>query len=350
MTEPFTPRHLLITGGAGFIGSAFARYSLLRYPDLRLTVLDKLTYAGNRANLAPIAADARFNFVQGDITRREDVLPALRDCDALVNFAAETHVDRSILDAGAFVLTDVYGSYVLLEALKELGTPRALFVSTDEVYGDVPDGASREGDALAPRSPYAASKAGGELLVRAYHITHDLPVLATRGSNTFGPYHYPEKLIPLMITNALDDQPLPVYGDGRQRRDWLYVDDHAAGIDVALRRGAPGETYNLGGGNERENLAVVQRILELTGKSPSSIRYVQDRAGHDRRYAVDCAKAHALGWRPAHAFDDALAATVAWYQHNEEWWRPLKDAGFAAYYQQQYGARLAAASPSAGGS
>nr|MDQ2829073.1 dTDP-glucose 4,6-dehydratase [Chloroflexota bacterium] len=275
-SQTFTPRHILVTGGAGFIGSAFVRLVLARYPDLRVTVLDKLTYAGNLANLAPVADSPRYRFVQGDVARREDVTAALRDCDALVNFAAETHVDRSILDAGAFVTTDVYGSLVLLEAVKELGTPRALFVSTDEVYGDVEEGASVESDPFAPRSPYAASKAGGEMLVRAYHITHGLPTLVTRGSNTFGPYHYPEKLIPLMITNALDDQPLPVYGDGRQRRDWLYADDHAAGIDLVLRRGALGEAYNLGGGNERANIDVVQQILTLTGKPESLIRHVQD--------------------------------------------------------------------------
>src|SRR5437763_6567809 len=302
---PFSPRHVLVTGGAGFIGSAFVRYVLARYPDLRVTVLDKLTYAGNPANLAPVAHDPRYRFMQGDITQRDDVRAALGDCDALVNFAAETHVDRSILDAGAFVTTDVYGSYVLLETVKELGIPRALFVSTDEVYGDVPDGASTETDPFAPRSPYAATKAGGELLVHAYYVTHGLPVLVTRGSNTFGPYHYPEKLIPLMITNALDDQPLPVYGDGRQERDWLYVDDHAAGIDTVLRHGVPGEAYNLGGGDERENLAVVHRILELLGKPDTLIRYVQDRPGHDRRYALDSRKAHALGWQPAHSFDAA---------------------------------------------
>jgi len=340
-TDLFTPRHILVTGGAGFIGSAFVRLVLARYPDLRVTVLDKLTYAGNLQNLAPVADDARYSFVQGDVARREDVLPALRDRDALVNFAAETHVDRSILDAGAFVTTDVYGSYVLLEAIKELGTPRALFVSTDEVYGDVEEGASVESDPFAPRSPYAASKAGGELLVRAYRITHGLPVLTTRGSNTFGPYHYPEKLIPLMITNALDDQPLPVYGDGRQRRDWLYADDHAAGIDTVLRRGAFGEAYNLGGGNERENIDVVQRILELTAKPESLLKHVQDRPGHDRRYALNCDKARALGWRPTHSFEDALAETVRWYQQYEDWWRPLKGGEYAAYYKQQYAARLA---------
>jgi len=336
----FAPRHVLVTGGAGFIGSAFVRHCLGRYPDLRVTVLDKLTYAGNLANLLPAAADLRYRFIQGDIAVRDDVLEALRDCDALVNFAAETHVDRSILDAGAFVTTDVYGSHVLLEAVKELGTPRALFVSTDEVYGDVEQGASVETDPFAPRSPYASSKAGGELMVRAYHITHGLPTLVTRGSNTFGPHHYPEKLIPLMITNALDDLPLPVYGDGRQRRDWLYVDDHATGIDAVLRRGTLGEAYNLGGGNERENIDVVERILALTGKSASLIRHVQDRPGHDRRYALDSSKAHALGWRPTHTFEDALATTVQWYRDNESWWRPLKSGEFADYYRQQYATRL----------
>ena len=342
-THTFTPRHILVTGGAGFIGSAFVRLVLARYPDLRVTVLDKLTYAGNLANLAPVADSQRYHFVQGDIARREDVLPTLRDCDALVNFAAETHVDRSILDAGAFVTTDVYGSLVLLEAVKELGTPRALFVSTDEVYGDVEEGASVESDSFAPRSPYAASKAGGEMLVRAYHITHGLPTLVTRGSNTFGPYHYPEKLIPLMITNALDDQPLPVYGDGRQRRDWLYADDHAAGIDLVLRRGALGESYNLGGGNERANIDMVQQILTLTHKPESLIYYVQDRPGHDRRYALDCAKAHELGWRPARPFEEALAETVHWYQQHEDWWRPLRSGAYDAYYKQQYASRLSPA-------
>jgi len=336
----FTPRHILVAGGAGFIGSAYARSVLRSDSDVRVTVLDKLTYAGNLANLAPVADDPRYRFVRGDIARREDVLPALADCDALVNFAAETHVDRSILDAGAFVQTDVAGTLVLLEAVKDLGTPRALFVSTDEVYGDVEEGASVETDPFAPRSPYAASKAGGELLVRAYRITHGLPVLVTRGSNTFGPYHYPEKLIPLMITNALDDGPLPVYGDGRQRRDWLYVDDHARGIDHVLRHGALGEAYNLGGGNERENIDVVRRILRLTGKPADLIRHVADRPGHDRRYALDCARAHALGWRPRRTFEEALAATVRWYEANEPWWRPLKSGEYAAYYTQQYGERL----------
>lgn len=340
MSEPYTPQHILVTGGAGFIGSAFVRYTLNHYAGIRVTVLDKLTYAGNLSNLDSVAADARYRFIHGDIAVRSDVIAALDGCDALVNFAAETHVDRSILDPGAFVTTDVYGSYVLLEAAKELGLARALFVSTDEVYGHVEEGASRESDAFAPRSPYAASKAGGELLVHAYYVTYGLPVLVTRGSNTFGSYHYPEKLIPLMITNALEDRPLPLYGDGRQRRDWLYVDDHAAGIDTVLRAGRPGAAYNLGGDNERENIAVVRRILELLGKPEDLIQFVQDRPGHDRRYALDSSKAHALGWRPRHAFDAALAQTVEWYRRNEAWWRPLKDSAYAGYYQQQYGSRL----------
>ncbi len=343
MSAPFAPRHVLVAGGAGFIGSAFARLLLAQYPELRVTVFDKLTYAGNRANLAAVETDSRFRFVQGDVANREEVLAALHGCDALVNFAAETHVDRSILDAGAFVTTDVYGSFVLLEAVRELGIERAVFVSTDEVYGHVAQGASVESDKFAPRSPYAASKAGGELLVQAYHVTHGLPVLTTRGSNTFGPYHFPEKLIPLMITNAIDDLPLPVYGDGRQRRDWLYVDDHAAGIDAVLRLGVPGEAYNLGGANERENIAVVHEILRLLGKPDSLIQHVEDRPGHDRRYALDCAKAQALGWRPRAQFEDALAETVEWYRRNEAWWRPLKSGEYDAYYKAQYGGRLSAA-------
>lgn len=340
MNEPFAPRHVLVTGGAGFIGSAFVRLVMSRYPDLRVTVLDKLTYAGNPANLATVADDPRYRFVHGDITCPDDVRRALSGCDALVNFAAETHVDRSILDAGAFVMTDVYGTYILLEAVRELRTLRALFVSTDEVYGDVPVGSSREDDPLAPRSPYAASKASGELLVKAYHVTYDVPVLATRGSNTYGPYQFLEKLIPLMVTNAIDDLALPVYGDGRQRRDWLYVDDHAAGIDVVLRRGAVGQAYNLGAGHEHENMEVVRRILDLLGKPDSLIRHVSDRPGHDRRYALDSSRAHTLGWRPTWSFADGLGATTAWYQEHEAWWRPLKDREFARYYNRQYGSRL----------
>ncbi len=339
-SDAFTPRHILVAGGAGFIGSAFVRSSLARYPEVKITVLDKLTYAGNLDNLAPIAHQQGYRFVRGDITRPDDVTAALDGCDALVNFAAETHVDRSILDAGAFVSTDVYGSYVLLEAVKTLGVARALFVSTDEVYGDVEHGASVESDPFAPRSPYAASKAGGEMLIRSYYITHGLPVLVTRGSNTYGPYHYPEKLIPLMTTNALDGLPLPVYGDGRQRRDWLHVDDHAAGIDAVLRRGALGEAYNLGGGAERENIDVVTAILDAVGKPRSLMTYVQDRAGHDRRYALDSSKARALGWAPLHPFEQGLRETVEWYRTHQEWWRPLKSGEYAAYYATQYAERL----------
>jgi dTDP-glucose 4,6-dehydratase len=342
VSSEFTPRHILVTGGAGFIGSAYVRHVLATDHDVRVTVLDKLTYAGNPANLASVAEDARYHFIRGDIANRADVDAALQGSDALVNFAAETHVDRSILDAGAFVTTDVYGSYVLLEAVRAHGTERALFVSTDEVYGHVEEGESREDGAFLPRSPYAASKAGGEMLVRAYHITYGTPALVTRGSNTFGPYHYPEKLIPLMITNAIDDIALPVYGDGRQRRDWLYVDDHAAGIHTVLRRGTPGEAYNLGGGNERENIEVVRLILELLKKPDSLIRHVPDRPGHDRRYALDSTKARALGWQPSRSFEQALSATVDWYRDNEDWWRPLKSGEFQRYYREQYEQRLQA--------
>jgi dTDP-glucose 4,6-dehydratase len=342
VSDEFRPRHLLVTGGAGFIGSAYVRYVLTHHPDVRVTVLDKLTYAGNLANLDPVAHYERYRFLRGDIAKRAEVEAALEGCDALVNFAAETHVDRSILDAGAFVTTDVFGSYVLLEAVRALGTERALFVSTDEVYGHVERGASREEDPMLPRSPYAASKAGGEMLVRAYHITYGTPVLVTRGSNTFGPYHFPEKLIPLMITNAIDDQPLPVYGDGRQRRDWLYVDDHAAGIDAILRRGTPGQSYNLGGENERENIEVVRCILELLQKPASLIRHVPDRPGHDRRYALDSSKARLLGWQRSRPFEQDLAATVEWYVNHQDWWRPLKGGEFQRYYREQYAARLGA--------
>ncbi|HEV8676115.1 MAG TPA: GDP-mannose 4,6-dehydratase, partial [Methylomirabilota bacterium] len=260
-------------------------------------------------------------------------------CDAVVNLAAESHVDRSIQDAGAFIRTDVYGTWVLLEAARALRVGRYLQVSTDEVYGSIGRGAFRETDPLRPSSPYAASKAGGDQMVLAYWTMHRLPVLISRGANTFGPNQYPEKVIPLFITNALDDQPLPLYGDGRQVRDWLYVIDHCAALDLLLHKGAEGEVYNVGVGSELENIALTRRILALLGKPNSLIRPVADRPGHDRRYALDTIKLRALGWQPGHGFDDALAATVAWYRANEAWWRPLKSGEFRAYYERQYGAR-----------
>jgi dTDP-glucose 4,6-dehydratase len=337
-------RNLLITGGAGFIGSNFVRYMLREHPDYRVVVYDKLTYAGNVSSLLDVHDDPRYCFVRGDIADKHRLADAIRDnqIDTLVNFAAESHVDRSILEPDAFIHTDVVGTYILLEAARQFGLERLHQVSTDEVYGSIPAGASKEGDPLEPNSPYSASKAGGELMVRAYHETYGLNTVVTRGSNTFGPYQYPEKVAPLFITNAIDDEPLPLYGDGRQVRDWLYVLDHCAGIDLVLHRGQAGQVYNLGGGNERHNLDVTRQILRLLGKSESLIRPVADRPGHDRRYGLDCSKLHALGWRPAHDFEAALAETVDWYRQNEWWWRPIKNGDFKAYYARQYGERLAA--------
>jgi dTDP-glucose 4,6-dehydratase len=331
-------RRVLVTGGAGFIGSAYARYLLARY-DAEVVVLDKLTYAGNLANLAPVAADPRYRFIAGDIADATTVAEAMAGCDAVVNFAAETHVDRSLMEPGGFITTDVYGTYVLLEAARQAGVQRFLQVSTDEVYGSVETGSSVEGDPLHPRSPYSAAKAGGEMQVIAYVETWGLPALITRGSNTYGPYQYPEKMLPLFITNALDDRPLPLYGDGLNVRDWLHVDDHCAGIDAVLRRGTPGEIYNIGGGNERANLDLTRQVLSLLGKPESLIRFVADRPGHDRRYSLSCARAHALGWRPAVPFDVGIAATIAWYRDNRAWWEPIKSGAYAAYYRQQYANR-----------
>jgi dTDP-glucose 4,6-dehydratase len=333
----------LVTGGAGFIGSAFVRGHLRAYPEDTVVVLDKLTYAGNLANLAPVANDpqyaARYQFVHGDIGDAALVGSLMPGVQVVVNFAAETHVDRSILDPGGFIETDVRGTWVLLEAARRAGVDRFVQISTDEVYGEVPEGASREDDPLLPRSPYAASKAGGELMVRAYHVTYGLPTLITRASNNFGPYQYPEKFLPVLITRALDDQPIPLYGDGRQRRDWLYVDDHCAALELVIERGEPGNAYNIGGGNERENRVLAEQVLDLLGKPHSLIQPVVDRPGHDRRYAVDTTKLRALGWAPREGFDATLAATVRWYVANEAWWRPLQDAEYQAYYRQNYGDR-----------
>ncbi|MFL5777379.1 MAG: dTDP-glucose 4,6-dehydratase [Chloroflexota bacterium] len=343
MTEP---RRLLVTGGAGFIGSCYVRDALARHDDTEITVLDKLTYAGNEANLGPArecpACSGRLRFVRGDIADAAVVGPLVDEADAVVNFAAESHVDRSILNPEAFLMTGVIGVHVLLEAVRRQDRPiRFLQVSTDEVYGSIEDGAAREGDPLAPRSPYAAAKAAGEVLVRSYHVTYGSDVVVTRGSNTYGPYHHPEKLIPLFITNALDDRPLPLYGDGLQRRDWLYVCDHAAAIDHVLRLGTSGETYNVAGGEEMTNRDTVALLLERLGKPWSLVREVEDRPGHDRRYAMDGSKLAALGWAPKTSFADGLAATVDWYRANEPWWRAARSGGWDAYYERQYGDRLA---------
>jgi len=340
--RPSLPGRLLVTGGAGFIGSAFVRRVISRHPTVRVTVLDKLTYAGNLANLAPVADDPRYRFVHGDVADEELVDELAGEVDAIVNFAAESHVDRSIEGPAAFIRTDVYGTFVLLEAARRHGHTRFLQISTDEVYGEVPAGSSAETDALRPRSPYSASKAAGDLLVGAYHTTYGLPTLLTRASNNFGPYQYPEKIIPLFITNAVDDEPLPLYGDGMQVRDWVYVDDHCDALETVLARGVPGETYNIGGENELTNLELTRRILEAMRKPMSLVRSVPDRAGHDRRYSVDTAKLRALGWQPAHPFTDALALTVTWYVEHQDWWRPLKSGEYLAYYRRQYADRLAA--------
>jgi dTDP-glucose 4,6-dehydratase len=326
---------VLVTGGAGFIGSHFARRVVARGDEV--VVLDKLTYAGNVANLAGVD----HAFVHGDIAEPADVEQALAGgVDAIVNFAAETHVDRSILGPHEFIRTDVLGTLVLLEAARERRL-RLVHVSTDEVYGDLEaGGSSREDDALRPSSPYSASKAGGDLQVLAHVRTYGTNASLTRGSNTYGPNQYPEKLIPLFVTNALDGLPLPMYGDGRQVRDWLHVDDHCAGIDLVLRDGAAGEVYNVGGGEELENREVTRLILELTGADPSLVRRVDDRPGHDRRYSLDTAKLRALGWRPERSFADGLAETVDWYRESRDWWEPLKSGEYRAFYEQQYARRL----------
>jgi len=330
---------LLVTGGAGFIGSNFIRHLLATHPDDSIVNLDKLTYAGNPANLADIEGSPRYRFVQGDICDARLVRDLLSGVDAVVNLAAESHVDRSLIEPDAFLRTDVFGVFALLEAVRELKIPRFLHISTDEVYGSVEHGASRESDPLRPRNPYSASKAGGDLLALAYWETHRVPVLITRSSNNFGPYQYPEKVIPLFITNALEDRALPLYGDGRNVRDWLYVRDNCAAIDLVLRRGRDGEIYNIGAGNELENIALTREILRLTGKPERLVTPVNDRPGHDRRYSLDSSKIRRLGWTPAHPFPEALAATVAWYRANEAWWRPLKSGEFRAYYERQYGPR-----------
>jgi len=328
---------LLVTGGSGFIGSNFVRHVLATHPGDSVVNLDKLTYAGNPANLADVAHDPRYAFVQGDVCDAKLVRDVARGVDAVINFAAESHVDRSLMAPDAFLKTDVFGVFTLLEAVKDLGLPRFVHISTDEVYGSVARGSARESDPLRPSNPYSASKAGGDLLALAYWQTHRIPVVITRSSNNFGPYQYPEKVVPLFITNALEDEPLPLYGDGKNVRDWLYVLDNCSAIDLVLRRGKDGEVYNIGGGHEVENVVLTRQILRLAGKPDSLIQPVKDRPGHDRRYSLDSKKVQQLGWKPRHPFAAALEATVAWYREHESWWRPLKSGEFRAYYERQYG-------------
>ncbi len=337
-------KNLMVTGGAGFIGSNFTRHMLETYPDYHIVVYDKLTYAGNLDNLKDVAArfGDRYAFVQGDICDAETVRETIRryDVDTIVNFAAETHVDRSIMDPDAFIRTDVYGTFVLLEATRELGLERMHQVSTDEVYGHVPTGASKESDPVTPRSPYAASKTSGDLMTIAYHVTYGLPVTITRGANNIGPYQYPEKVVPLFVTNALDDIPLPLYGDGHQVRDYHYVLDHCQAIDLVLHKGELGHIYNVGTGTEMRNIDMTRLILKLLNKPESLIQPVRDRPGHDRRYAMDVSKIRALGWEPAHTCEEAIEKTVQWYVENEWWWRPIKSGEhYQAYYRRQYEGR-----------
>ncbi len=337
-------RNLMITGGAGFIGSNFARHLLERYPGYRVVVYDKLTYAGNLDNLKDVeeAFGDRYAFVRGDICDAQPVRRTIQehDVDTIVNFAAETHVDRSIMEPDAFVKTDVYGTYTLLEAAREFDLERYHQVSTDEIYGHVPEGSSKETDPIVPRSPYSASKAGADLMVHAYHITYGVPVTITRGANNIGPYQYPEKVVPLFVTNAIDDQPLPLYGDGLQVRDYHYVLDHCEAIDLVLHQGEVGGAYNVGTGTEMTNLAMTRMLLKLLGKPESLIQPVRDRAGHDRRYSLDIGRIRALGWEPTHSCEEAIEKTVRWYVDNAWWWRPIKSGEhYQEYYRKQYAGR-----------
>jgi dTDP-glucose 4,6-dehydratase len=345
-------RKILVTGGAGFIGSHFVRHLLTAHDDYEVVNLDKLTYAGNLDNLRDIEGEplaGRYRFVKGDICDVDLVAQLVAGVDAVVNFAAESHVDRSLLEPAPFIRTDVHGAYTLLAAAAASGRiERFLHISTDEVYGDVPPPRlSKESDALHPRSPYSASKAGGDMQCLAFVETYALPVVIARPCNNVGPNQYPEKMAPLFITNALEDEPLPVYGDGRQVRDWLFVEDNCEALDLLLHKGTPGEVYNIGAGNERPNLETVETILTLLRKPRSLVRFVEDRPGHDRRYALNCQKVRMLGWSPRHDFRAAFEKTVAWYVDNREWWEKIKSGSFRDYYEKQYAARLASAMPPA---
>ncbi|OGR93827.1 MAG: dTDP-glucose 4,6-dehydratase [Elusimicrobia bacterium RBG_16_66_12] len=329
---------VLVTGGLGFIGSNFIRRALKARPSWAIVNLDKRTYAGNPANLADIKS--RYQWIKADICDPKAVERAMKGCELVVHFAAETHVDRSILDAGAFLKTNILGTQVLLDAALRHKVRRFLHVSTDEVYGSVTRGYSKETDRLEPNSPYAASKAASDMLVRSYFVTHKAPVVTTRASNNYGPYQYPEKALPLMITNFMEGKPFPQYGDGRQVRDWLHVVDHARAILLVLEKGGLGETYNIGGSYTCQNRELIAEVLKLMGKDVSLVTRVEDRKGHDRRYALDCSKLKRLGFRHAYDFEKGLRETISWYQANERWWRPLKVAGgYRAYYGKQYRGR-----------
>ncbi len=336
------PTRVLVTGGCGFIGSNFVRLLLAERPDWEVVNLDKLTYAGRLENLQDLAGDPRYRFVKGDICDPQAVRDAMAGCTMAVNFAAETHVDRSLEGASHFLDTDIKGVLVLLEEARRVGLERFVQISTDEVYGSIAAGSFTEESLLNPRNPYAASKAGGDRLAWAFWATYGVPVVITRASNNYGPYQYPEKLVPLFVTNLLRDLPVPLYGDGKNVRDWLHVSDHCSGVLFCLEHGTPGEVYNIAGGNERENVEVTYTILRLLGKPDSLVKPVADRVGHDRRYSLDASRLHRLGWKPRVEFAEGLAATVQWYVDNEWWWQPIKDhdGEFRAYYERQYGDRL----------
>lgn len=334
---------LLVTGGAGFIGSNFVMYMLEQYPDYEIINVDALTYAGNLENLKPLEGNKRHTFVKADITDAKEMDRLIgQGVDVVVNFAAESHVDRSILEPDVFVRTNVNGTQVLLDAAKKHNITKFVQVSTDEVYGSLgPTGLFTEETPLQPNSPYSASKAGGDLLVRAYHETFGLPVNITRCSNNYGPFQFPEKLIPLMISRALNDEALPIYGDGLNIRDWLYVEDHCSAIDLVIHKGRNGEVYNIGGNNERTNVHIVETILEQLGKPESLIQYVQDRLGHDRRYGIDPTKTMTeLGWKPKYNFETGIKETIQWYLDNKEWWTRIQSGAYQEYYAKQYGSRL----------
>lgn len=336
-------RKMLVTGGAGFIGSNFIIYMLQKYPELEIVNMDALTYAGNLENLSSVQNHPHYSFTATSITDAEAVESWFQQgIDIVVNFAAESHVDRSILEPDIFVKTNVLGTQVLLDAARKYGVTKFVQVSTDEVYGTLGDtGLFTEETPLAPNSPYSASKAGGDLMVRAYYETFGLPVNITRCSNNYGPYQFPEKLIPLMISRALNEQPLPVYGDGLNIRDWLYVEDHCSAIDLVIHQGKPGEVYNIGGNNERTNLHIVRTILEELGKPESLITHVQDRPGHDRRYGIDPAKiTRELGWKPKHDFESGIKETIQWYLDHKDWWARIQSGEYQDYYKKQYGSRL----------
>ena len=329
-------KKIVVTGGAGFIGSAFIRHQLKTYPEIHVVNFDKLTYAGNLDNVKE-CDPGRYTFVQGDIADRGAIQSAMEGCDAIVNFAADTHVDRSIMGATDFISTNCTGVYNICEAARELKTQRVLLVSTDEVYGSIREGSFKETDPPQPRNPYSASKAGGELIALAHFETFGTPIVITRGSNTYGPYQYPEKVMPLFITNLIDGEQVPLYQGGEHNvRDWLWVYDHASGIDTALRKGELGQIYNVAGGNERENIVLTHKLLAGCGRDESFIRLVKDRPGHDFRYSIDASKLRGLGWTPTMDWDQGVSETVDWYKNNEWWWRKIKSGEFLEYYRKQY--------------